>query len=83
MIVVPTAIGVEFLARRPRWRARLSPWAFGLAAAVALATAGLTLMTAHSVSKSVYREVGEIMTGETGNPGTPASGQKTPEPSDG
>ncbi|MFN6119228.1 MAG: hypothetical protein ACK5CE_06290 [Actinomycetes bacterium] len=35
-------------------------------AVVALVVAGLTVMTAHSGSKSVYQEDGEIMTGETG-----------------
>jgi hypothetical protein len=176
MYLVPTAIGVVLLALRPRWRSRLTPWAFGLSiaallsvqltmgagevmdnvvhgdanplvedheswskllrigliaqvlaagalfrsvrrasrrdvaveqdraaldrsatiappatatsgrsvlvsgavtAVVALVVAGLTVMTAHSGSKSVYQEDGEIMTGETGTdvaPGEDTSG---------
>lgn len=36
-------------------------------AVVTVAVAGLTVMTAHSGSKSVYQEDGEIMTGDTGS----------------
>jgi hypothetical protein len=39
---------------------------------VALAVTGLTVMTAHSGSKSVYREDGEIMTGESGTDPVPS-----------
>lgn len=49
-------------------------------AVVALVVAGLTVMTAHSGSKSVYQEDGEIMTGETGTdvvPGVAPNGEDT------
>jgi hypothetical protein len=45
-----------------------------LLAVVALAIAGntyLTVMTAHTGSKSVYEEDGKLLTGKTAQPGQP------------
>jgi hypothetical protein len=50
-------------------------------ASVALAATALTVMTAHSGSKSVYLEDGEIMTGKTPAEIVPAS--EATEPSGG
>lgn len=53
-----------------------------LTGVVALAVAGLTVMTAHSGSKSVYQEDGEIMIGETGTaPGPGSTGDTTEQQS--
>jgi hypothetical protein len=54
--------------------ARTTPMLASLLAVVALAIAGntyLTVMTAHTGSKSVYEEDGKLLTGKTAQPGQP------------
>jgi hypothetical protein len=54
--------------------ARATPMLASMLAVVALAIAGntyLTVMTAHSGSKSVYEEDGKLLTGETAQPDRP------------
>lgn len=54
--------------------ARMTPTLASMLAVVALAIAGntyLTVMTAHTGSKSVYEEDGKLLTGEAAEPGRP------------